>query len=79
MISQIPQRHRLQILPDEMQRNIETLIELCNHQGIIDRYAIIAAETYARKMHFAGYDVERHDQEIAQMKKIYYAQERGRK
>lgn len=58
-------------------RNIETLIELAKPADKIeiDRYALISAATYVRRLWFQHYDTEQYDLQIAQLQKMLYVQE----
>ena len=66
-----------QKLSHKEKRNIETLIEMakpCN-DIYVDRYALISAAVYVRRLWFQNYDTEQYDLQIAQLQKMLYVQE----
>ena len=64
-------------LSHKEKRNIETLIEMAKpvDSTEVDRYALISAAHYVRRLWFQNYDTEQYDLQIAQLQKMLYVQE----
>lgn len=69
-----------QKLSHKEKRNIETLIEMAKPVDTteIDRYALISAATYVRRLYLQNYDTLHYDLIVAQLQKMLYVQEMGK-